>query len=61
MEQCRRSSVCETLSRNQVCLIASPVLACILDCACRDKPSWRGHPCDMGDNQWSSGVVVARF
>jgi hypothetical protein len=28
----RRSSVCETPSRNQVCLIASPVLACVLDC-----------------------------
>jgi hypothetical protein len=55
------SSVCETTSRNQVCLIASPVLACVLDCACRDKPSWRGHSCDMGDNQWSSGVVIAGF
>jgi hypothetical protein len=23
-----------------------------------DKPSWRGHSCVMGDNQWSSGVVI---
>jgi hypothetical protein len=35
IEQCRRSSVCETSSRNQVCLIASPVIACVLDCTCR--------------------------
>jgi hypothetical protein len=53
--------VCETPPRNQVGLIASPVLACVLDCACRDKPSWRGHSCDMGDNQRSSGVVIAGF
>jgi hypothetical protein len=46
---------------NQVCLIASPVLACVLDCACRDKPSWRGHSCDTGDNQWRSGIVIAGF
>jgi hypothetical protein len=37
-----------------------PVLACVLDCACRYKPSWRGHLCVMGDNQQSSGVVIAR-
>jgi hypothetical protein len=37
-----------------------PVLACVLDCACRDKPSWRGHSCVTGDNQWSCGVVIAR-
>jgi hypothetical protein len=42
-------------------LIASPVLACVLDCACRDKPSWRGHSCDTSDNQWSGGVVIAGF
>jgi hypothetical protein len=61
MKQCRRSSVCETPSRNQVCLIASPVLACVLDYACKDKPSWQGHSCDTGDNQWSNGVVIAGF
>jgi hypothetical protein len=22
---------------------------------------WRGHSCVMGDNQWSSGVVIARI
>jgi hypothetical protein len=38
-----------------------PVLACVLDCACRDKPSWRGHSCIMGDNQHNSGVVIARI
>jgi hypothetical protein len=37
-----------------------PVLACVLDCACRDKPSWQGHSCVMGDNQRSCGVVIAR-
>jgi hypothetical protein len=36
------------------------VLACVLDCACRDNPSWRGHSCVMGDNQRSRGVVIAR-
>ena len=41
-------------------LIATTVLACVLDCACRDKPSWRGHSCDMDDNQQSSGVVITR-
>lgn len=38
----------------------SNVIACVLDCACRNKPSWRVHPCDMGDYQWSSGVVITR-
>jgi hypothetical protein len=37
-----------------------PVLACVLDCACRDKPSWRGYSCVTGDNQRSRGVVIAR-
>jgi hypothetical protein len=32
----------------------------VLDCACRDKPSWRGHSCVTGDNQRSCGVVIAR-
>jgi len=41
-------------------LIATTVLACVLDCACRDKPSWRGHSCDTDDNQRSSGVVITR-
>jgi hypothetical protein len=36
------------------------VLPCVLDCACKDKPSWRGHSCVIDDNQWSSGVVIAR-
>jgi hypothetical protein len=36
------------------------VLACVLDCTCRDKPSWRGHLCVIGDNQQSRGVVIAR-
>jgi hypothetical protein len=36
-----------------------PVLACVLDCACRDRPSWRGHSCVIGDNQWSNGIVIA--
>jgi hypothetical protein len=38
-----------------------PVLACVLDCACGDKPLWRGHLCVMDDNQWSSGVVIGRI
>jgi hypothetical protein len=62
IEQYRRSSVCETPPRNQHnfgCFL--PILACVLDCACRDKPSWHGHSCVTGDNQWSSGVVIARF
>jgi hypothetical protein len=37
-----------------------PILACVLVCACRDKPSWQGHSCDTGDNQQSNGVVIAR-
>jgi hypothetical protein len=48
----RRSSVCETPTRNQhnfSCVL--PILACVLDCACRDKPSWQGHSCVTGDNQ----------
>src|SRR5437762_6086928 len=36
------------------------VLACVLGFTYRDKPSWRGHSCDTGDNQRSSGVVIAR-
>jgi hypothetical protein len=35
------SSACETPSRNQHnfgCVL--PILACVLDCACRDKHSW---------------------
>jgi hypothetical protein len=58
----RRSSVCETPSHNQHnfgCVL--PILACVLNCACRDKPSWRGHSCVMGDNQRSSGIVIARI
>jgi hypothetical protein len=57
-----RSSVCETPTRNQHsfgCVL--PVLACVLDCACRDNPSWRGHSCVTSDNQRSSGVVIARI
>jgi hypothetical protein len=58
----RHSSVCETPTRNQHsfgCVL--PILACVLDCACRDKILWRGHSCVKGDNQWSSGVVIARI
>jgi hypothetical protein len=58
----RRSSVCETLTRNQHnfgCVL--PVLACVLDCAFRDKPLWRGHLCVTGDKQCSRGVVIARI
>jgi hypothetical protein len=56
------SSACETPSRNKYNfgLRFFPVLACVLDCACRDKPSWRGHSCVTGDNQRSRGVVIAR-
>jgi hypothetical protein len=36
------------------------IVACVLDCAYRDKPSWWGHSCVMGDNKWSSVVVIAR-
>jgi hypothetical protein len=57
----RCSSVCETPTRNQhsfVCVLL--VLACVLDCACRDKLSWRGHSCVTSDNQRISGVVIAR-
>jgi hypothetical protein len=62
IEQYRRSSVCETLPRNQHsfgCVL--PILACVLDCTCRDKPSWRGHSCVTGDNQWSSVIAIARI
>ena len=38
-----------------------PIFVCVLDCACRDKPSWRGHSCVMGDNQQSSGVVIVKI
>ena len=41
-------------------LIATTVLACVIDCDCRDKPSWRGHSCDTDDNQRSIGVVITR-
>jgi hypothetical protein len=56
------SSVFETPSRNQYNFgcVFFPVLACVLDCACRDKPSWRGHSSVTGDNQWSRGVVIVR-
>jgi hypothetical protein len=58
----RRSSICETPTRNQHSFgYVLPVLACVLDCACRDKPSWRGHSCVTGENQQSSGVVIARI
>jgi hypothetical protein len=34
----RRSSVCETPTRNQHTFgFVLPVFACVLDCACRDK------------------------
>jgi hypothetical protein len=41
IEQSRRSSVSETPTCNQHsfgCVLL--VLACVLDCACRDKPLW---------------------
>jgi hypothetical protein len=38
-----------------------PILACVLECACRDKPLWRGHSCVTGDNQRSSNVVTVRI
>jgi hypothetical protein len=38
-----------------------PVLTCVFDCACRDKPSWRGHSCSMWDKQRSSGAVIVRI
>src|SRR5207237_5747402 len=61
LEQCRRSSICETPLRDQYSFDCNfSVLACVLGCTCRDKPSWRGHSCDTGDNQRSSGVVIAR-
>src|SRR5438552_10799954 len=61
LEQCRRSSVCETPLRDQYSFDCNfSVLACVLGCTCRGKPSWRGHSCDTGDNQRSSGVVIAR-
>src|SRR6266498_2774606 len=59
--QCRRSSACETPLRDQYSFDCNfSVLACVLGCTCRDKNSWRGHSCDTGDNQRSSGVVIAR-
>jgi hypothetical protein len=37
------------------------ILDCVLDCACGDKPSWRGQlMCAQIDNQQSCGVVIAR-
>jgi hypothetical protein len=38
-----------------------PVLACVIDCVCRNKNSWWGHSCVTGDNQQSSGIVIARI
>jgi hypothetical protein len=58
----RRSSVCVTPPHDQCsfdCVLS--ILACVLDCACRDKPLWRGHSCVTGDNQRGSGVVIARI
>jgi hypothetical protein len=55
-------TVSPTSPRNQSssdCFL--PVFACVLDCAYWDKPSWRGHSCVTGDNQRSSGVVIARI
>src|SRR5205814_10339232 len=61
IEQYRHSSVCETPLRDQYSFDCNfSVLACVLGYTCRDKPSWRGHSCDTGDNQRSSGVVIAR-
>jgi hypothetical protein len=38
------------------------VLACVLGCTCRDKPSWCGQlVCARVDNQRSRGVVIARL
>jgi hypothetical protein len=54
--------VFETPTRDQYnfgCILH--VLACDVDCACRDKPSWRGHSCVTDDNQCSSGVVIAKI
>jgi hypothetical protein len=56
----RSSSVYETPTRNQHnfgCVL--PVLTCVLNCACKHKPSWRGYSCVTDDSQWSSGVVIA--
>jgi hypothetical protein len=37
-----------------------PILACILDCTCRDKPSWQGQSvCAWIDNQQICGIVIA--
>src|SRR6266540_3305962 len=52
---------CETPLRDQYSFDCNfSILACVLGCTCRDKPSWRDHSCDTGDNQRSSGVVIAR-
>jgi hypothetical protein len=62
IEECRRLSVCKTPPHDQYsfdCVI--PILACVLDCACRDKSPWHGHSCVIGDNQQSSSIVIARI
>jgi hypothetical protein len=46
---------------NTVLIMIFMFLLCVLDRACKDKPSWQGHSCVMGDDQWSSGVVTARI
>jgi hypothetical protein len=56
----RPHSVINTILIAFLACVLDCVLACVLDCACRDKPSWRGHSCVTGDNQWSRGVVIAR-
>jgi hypothetical protein len=60
IEQYRRHRlVIPHLVINTVWLHSSCYCWCFY-CACRDKPSWRGHLCVTGENQWSNGVVIAR-
>jgi hypothetical protein len=55
------SSACETLSRNQHNLVAFfPFLMVFLIALLGISLLCRGHSCVMGDNQQSSGVVIAR-
>jgi hypothetical protein len=58
--------VCKTphsrLHHSSISLVAFfSVLACVPDCAYRDKPSWRGQfVCARIDNQQSHGEMIAR-
>jgi hypothetical protein len=54
--------ICELIHSSASLVVFFPVLACVLSCTYRDKPSWQGQlVCAGVDNQWSRGVVIARL